>query len=114
MIDKKKIAKENSSKFGSPITNQNRAWDKDNQAWWDWYVSLADNSNSNTNDNLLELPELPKKKYPSKIDIKQELSRPFNLSKHNITTFQKNGFIKLKNVISSKLVQALRCEILGF
>ena len=49
----------------------------------------GDNSNSNTNDNLLELPELPKKKYPSKIDIKQALSRPFNLSKHNITTFQK-------------------------
>ena len=112
MIDKKKIAKENSSKFGSPITYQNRAWDKDNQAWWDWYVSLADNSNSNTNDNLLELPELPKKKYPSKINIKQELSRPFNLSKHNIKTFQKNGFIKLKNVLSRELVQALRCEIL--
>ena len=20
-----------------------KPWDKDNQAWWDWYVSLADN-----------------------------------------------------------------------
>ena len=21
----------------------NKPWDKDNQAWWDWYVSLAKN-----------------------------------------------------------------------
>ena len=112
MIEKKKILKDIHNKSDKSIANQNSAWDKDNQAWWDWYVSLADNSNSNTNDNLLELPELPKRKYPSKIDIKQALSRPFNLSKHNITTFQKNGFIKLKNVLDRELVQALRCEIL--
>ena len=54
------------------------------------------NSNSNTNDNLLELPELPKKKYPSKIDIKQALSRPFNLTKHNINNFSKKWFHKVK------------------
>ena len=98
MIEKKKIPKENSSRFGISILNQNRDWDKDNQAWWDWYVSLADNSNSNVNNTLLELPEPPKVKYPSKIILKQLLSRPYNLTKHNIKTFQKNGFIKLKNV----------------
>ncbi len=24
-------------------TDISKPWDKDNQAWWDWYVSLADN-----------------------------------------------------------------------
>ena len=24
----------------------NQNWEKDNQAWWDWYVSLAENSNN--------------------------------------------------------------------
>ena len=46
----------------------NQSWQQDNQAWWDWYVTLADNSNSNSEDTLLELPEPPKKKFPSKIN----------------------------------------------
>ena len=24
-------------------TDISKPWDKDNQAWWDWYVSLANN-----------------------------------------------------------------------
>ena len=112
MIEKKKIPKENSSRFGISILNQNRDWDKDNQAWWDWYVSLADNSNSNINGDLLELTEPPNKRHPLKINIKEELSKPFNLTKHNIKSFQRNGFIKLKNVLTMDLVQALRFEIL--
>ena len=27
----------------SDITDISKPWDKDNQAWWDWYVGLADN-----------------------------------------------------------------------
>ena len=27
----------------SDATDISKPWDKDNQAWWDWYVSLADN-----------------------------------------------------------------------
>ena len=68
---KKKIPKENSSRFGISILNQNRDWDKDNQAWWDWYVSLADNSNSNINGDLLELTEPPNKRHPLKLILKK-------------------------------------------
>ena len=28
-------------------TDISKPWDKDNQAWWDWYVSLADNDGEN-------------------------------------------------------------------
>ena len=112
MIEKKKIQKEIYNKSGKSIANQNSAWDKDNQAWWDWYVSLADNSNSNVNNTLLELPEPPKVKYPSKINLKQLLSKPYNLTEHDIKTFQKNGFIKLKNVFTPGALQVLRREIL--
>ena len=63
-------------------------WEQDNQAWWDWYVSLADNSNSNTKDNLLEVPEPPLLKYPSKTVLKRELSRPYNLTINNIKTLK--------------------------
>ena len=111
MIEQKNLKKEISSKFDESLKNENKTWDKDNQAWWDWYVSLADNSKTNTRDSFLELPEPPKIKYPSKIDLKQQLSIPYNLTMDNVKTFQKNGFIKLKNVLTHSAVHALRCEI---
>lgn len=111
MIEKKNLKKEIHSKFDKSLKNENKTWDKDNQAWWDWYVSLADNSKTNKNNSFLELPEPSKIKYPSKIDLKQQLSSPYNLTMDNIRTFQKNGFIKLKNVLTPDATHALRCEI---
>ena len=52
MTGKKNLKKEIHSKSGENIKNENKAWDKDNQAWWDWYVTLADNSNSNIKNSL--------------------------------------------------------------
>ena len=113
MTGKKNLKKEIHSKSGENIKNENKAWDKDNQAWWDWYVSLADNSNSNKKNALLDLPEPPKPKDLSKIDLKQELTTPYNLTTQNIKTFQKNGFIKLKNVLTPDVTRVLRYEILS-
>ena len=104
--------KKNYSTSNETLKNENKSWDKDNQAWWDWYVSLADNSNSGKNNTFLELPEPPKIKYPSQIELKKQLSRPYNLTKHDVITFKKNGFIKLKNVFTSDAIQVLRSEIL--
>ena len=50
---KKNFKKEINFNFGESDKNTNKAWNKDNQAWWDWYVTLADNSNSETKDVLL-------------------------------------------------------------
>ena len=113
MVEKQNLKNKTHSKSNDSLEHENKAWDKDNQAWWDWYVSLADNSNSNKGDALLDLPYPPKIKYPSKIDLKQQLSSPYNLTTHNITTFKKNGFIKLKNVFTPSALHALRCEILS-
>ena len=113
MIDKNNLKKETHSESSEYIKNGNKSWDKDNQAWWDWYVSLADNSNSNKKNALLDLPEPPKPKDLSKIDLKQELTTPYNLTTQNIKTFQKNGFIKLKNVLTPDVTRVLRYEILS-
>jgi len=91
----------------------NKSWDKDNQAWWDWYVSLADNTDLNKKDGLIKLPEPVKTEYLSKDELRDQLSSPFNITEQNIKTFQKNGFIKLKNVFKPNAVQALRTEILS-
>ena len=112
-MKKKKIKKNIHFKSSKYYKNGSKTWDKDNQAWWDWYVTLADNSNSSTKNTLLELPEPPKIKDSSTIDIKQELTKPYNLTTNDIKTFQKNGFIKLKNVLTPDVIQVLRCEILS-
>ena len=112
MIKQNNFKKEINSNFSESTEDVNRAWEKDNQAWWDWYVSLAENSNLSANKALLELPETPKIKYPSKINLKQLLSKPYNLTKHDIKNFQKNGFIKLKNVLTPGALEVLRHEIL--
>ena len=112
MIKQKNFKKEIHSNLNEYHKNVDKGWDKDNQAWWDWYVSLADNSNLNVNNALLELPEPPKIKSPSRINLKKMLSKPYNLTKHNIKTFKKNGFIKLKNVLTPGALQVLRNEIL--
>tara|TARA_B100000989_G_scaffold256322_1_gene205482 strand:+ start:440 stop:1444 length:1005 start_codon:yes stop_codon:yes gene_type:complete len=113
MIEKKNLKKNIYSKSSKYFKNGNKTWDKDNQAWWDWYVTLADNSNSNTKNTLLELPEPPKLKDPSAIDLKQELTKPYILTANDIKTFQKNGFIKLKNVLTPDITHILRYEILS-
>ena len=38
--------------------NINQNWEQDNQAWWDWYVTLADNSNEPNKSITLNLPSL--------------------------------------------------------
>ena len=113
MNEKKNLTKEVNFEPSESLQTENKAWDKDNQAWWDWYVSLADNSDSSIKDALLELPEPAEIDYPSKIDLKQELSKPYKLTSQEINTFQKDGFIKLKNVLTPELTQILRFEILS-
>ena len=113
MNEKKNLTKEVNFEPSESLQTENKAWDKDNQAWWDWYVSLADNSDSSIKDALLELPEPAKIDYSSKIDLKQELSKPYKLTTQEINTFQKDGFIKLKNVLTPELTQILRFEILS-
>ena len=112
-MTKKDLKQKTYAESSDTFENVNDTWDKDNQAWWDWYVSLADNSNSKTKTKLIELPEPPKFKYQSGIELKQELSSSYTLTKNDISTFQKNGFIKLKNVLTPAAVQVLRHEILS-
>ena len=40
----------------SDASDISKPWDKDNQAWWDWYVSLADNDVKAVSYTHLTLP----------------------------------------------------------
>ncbi|MEL7017123.1 MAG: hypothetical protein AAGL18_00180, partial [Pseudomonadota bacterium] len=42
-------------KTGDDPTNVDHPWEDDNQAWWDWYLTLADNNSEYSTDHV-DLP----------------------------------------------------------
>ena len=51
----------------------NQSWEQDNQAWWDWYVTLADNGGMQDGGPLVELPTTPNVDLPTNDDVAGEL-----------------------------------------
>ena len=92
-------------------TDISKPWDKDNQAWWDWYVSLAENDVKE--DALINAEPLPNVEIPSDDEVISELAEPYPLTNDQITFFRKNGFIKIKKVFSPGAVLKLRAELIN-
>ena len=112
---KKDLNKINKKLTGNNALDEsiNQSWEQDNQAWWDWYVTLADNSNQANADTSLDLPSFPNIALPSNKMIKNELAIPYNLEKKQIDFFRKNGFIKLPNVLSiGAIATSLGCLLI--
>jgi hypothetical protein len=101
-------------------------WDQDNQQWWNWYMTLAENEDArNSHPAKLEpysleaLIEIDKSRLEH---IEGRLSEPYSLSPDSIDQFARDGYIKLKNVIdpvhltllrqriNALLIEALGCE----
>ena len=90
----------------------NQSWQQDNQAWWDWYVTLADNTDQCDDESLVELPPIPHFDVGLEHSIEDELSKPYIVTNSQRLDFRKNGFIKLPNVLSDGAVARLRQELL--
>ena len=90
----------------SDATDISKPWDKDNQAWWDWYVSLADNDVKK--DEIINADPLPDISIPTDDEVISELAEPYHLFDDQIDFFKTNGFIKLKKVFSPGSVLKLR------
>ena len=95
----------------SDISDITKPWEKDNQAWWDWYVSLADNNVKE--DEIIDADPLPDIAIPSDDEVISELAKPYHLTNDQIDFFRKNGFIKLKKVFSPGAVLKLRAELIN-
>jgi hypothetical protein len=90
-------------------------WDQDNQQWWNWYMTLADNeaeTTSSLNERAVYQSDPDVKIDPSELTrIHQSLSDPYDLSQDSIDQFAKDGYIKLKNVIDPNALKLLRWRI---
>ena len=94
----------------SDAADISKPWDKDNQAWWDWSVGLADNKVKN--DPIISADPLPNITIPSDDEIIFELNKTYHLKNEQIDFLRKNGFIKLKKVFSPGVVLKLRAELI--
>jgi len=90
-------------------------WDGDNQAWWDWYVGLAEDTGQLDQTALktdVALDPDPAIVRPLSLDaLEQELAAPYDLSIDAVAAFRANGYVKLPGVISPAAVVTLRAEI---
>ena len=66
----------------SDAADISKPWDKDNQAWWDWYVGLADNDEKK--DPIISADPLPNITIPTDDEIVSELSKTYNLKNEQI------------------------------
>ena len=105
-----KITEDKLNSISSDSTDISKPWDKDNQAWWDWYVGLADNDI--IKDPIITAEPLPNVTIPSDDEVVSELTEPYPLKNDQIDFFRKNGFIKLKKVFSPGVVLKLRNELI--
>lgn len=103
----------NSEIVNSKLTGKNASrsdvyqdWEQDNQAWWDWYVTLAENNDDG--GGFLHEYVLPYVSKLNKLDILEELRTPYILDLQQISKFKRDGYIKLKDFLSPGAVMALR------
>jgi len=80
-------------------------WAGDDQDWWDWYVTLADNSDAPT--ELGEGPGLPSVPAATDDEAVAELAEPYPLTAASVRTFREDAFVKLPGVLSPSLVRRL-------
>ena len=90
----------------------NQYWEQDNQAWWDWYVTLADNKGIDNTTKLVDIPSIQHFDMPSDNELEDELSTPYNLTEEHHLAFRRDGFIRLPNVLSPAAVFRLREELI--
>lgn len=90
-------------------------WDQDNQQWWNWYMTLAENEDDQSSPAAKLEPY--RQEHLTEIDksrlahIENGLSEPYELSQDSIDKFARDGYIKLKNVIEPEHLALLRQRV---
>ncbi|AOX04182.1 hypothetical protein BJP34_07855 [Moorena producens PAL-8-15-08-1] len=87
-------------------------WTGSNEQWWNWYISLADNSQEPINrERLIPRPEQVAQKVPSIEELQKELAEPYPISEDQIKKFQTESYLRIKNILSPGALYLLRQEL---
>ena len=80
-------------------------WAGDDQDWWDWYVTLAENDE--TPAALVTGPGLPDVDPAGDEQLRVELAAPYRLDVAQREAFRSGAFVKLPQVLSPAVVRRL-------
>lgn len=80
-------------------------WAGDDQDWWDWYVTLAENDDAD--GELRPGPGLPEVEPASDEQLRAELETPYELGADAVAAFAREAFVKLPAVLSPAVVRRL-------
>lgn len=81
------------------------AWAGDDQQWWDWYVTLADNER--TAEAVLPGPPAPMVLPATDAELEAALTQPYPLSEHAVDAFTRDTYVKLPGVLAPAVVVRL-------
>jgi len=84
-------------------------WDRGNDQWWDWYMSLADGPVSDGPLNRVSLPDPGP--LPSDDEVAAELAEPYPITASQIEFFRAESFVKLPGVLTPGAVARLRARL---
>jgi hypothetical protein len=84
-------------------------WDRGNDQWWDWYMSLADGPAPE--GPLVDPPPHDPGPLPSDDDVARELAEPYPVTAAQVEQFESDAFIKLPGVLTPGTVERLRIRL---
>ena len=89
-----------------------QAWAGNDQQWWDWYVTLADNGADL--GPLVDGPGLPDVAPATDAELVAALAEPYDLQPSQVEAFRREAFVKLPDVLTPGVVRRLaeRLEVL--
>ncbi len=80
-------------------------WVGDDQQWWDWYITLADNPDAG--GELLPGPAAALVPAATEQQVASELAEPYPLTEAMVEAFRRDAFVKLPAVLSPAAVTLL-------
>ncbi|WP_433026805.1 phytanoyl-CoA dioxygenase family protein [Actinomycetospora sp. CA-053990] len=88
------------------------AWDGDNEQWWDWYMSLADNAEG-ASEPLVPVAAPDPGPLPDDAEIVAELAEPYVVPSTAVASFAAEGFVRLPGVVSPGAAEVLRRRLIA-
>ncbi|MCV7419047.1 phytanoyl-CoA dioxygenase family protein [Mycobacterium yunnanensis] len=84
-------------------------WDRGNDQWWDWYMSLADGPVPD--GPLVDPPAHDPGPLPTDDEVTAELAKAYPITDEQIARFRTEAFVKLPGVLSPGTVERLRIKL---
>lgn len=96
---------------GARAAGVDKPWEGSNEAWWDWYLSLAEGGGGVPEEHRVHV-EPPVAVAPATLaGLAAELAEPYPLQDVDAERFRREGYVKLREVLSPAALAAAREEV---